>query len=173
MLTSNLLTGSPSEGTGATILWYLPGVSAFHFPYLENLNWSDINCFFWHRLPLVFFSFSLYATSMWNKCCRYVEKCVCKEPRPLWHKDAAQHVVLFLRLLFIYLLFNGILKYPPLSYRICLNNAYTFLPSVFIVRSRIYKTIWLKKKSKKHFMLNRFSLVIYLCGSLINAFSSC
>merc|ERR1712079_390918 len=41
--------------------------------------------------------------------------------------------------LFIYLLFNGILKYPPLSDRICLNNAYTFLSSVFIVRSRIYK----------------------------------
>merc|ERR1712004_274378 len=43
--------------------------------------------------------------------------------------------------LFIYLLFNGILKYPPLSDRICLNNAYTFLSSVFIVRSRIYKNI--------------------------------
>ena len=163
MLTSNLLTGSPSEGTGATILWYLPGVS---FHVLKNLY-----CFC-HRLPLAFFSFSLYKTSMWNKCCRYVEKCVCKEPRPLWHKDAAQYVVLFLRLLFIYLLFNGIFN-PPLSDRICLNNAYTFLSSVFIVRSRIYKNIWLKKESKNIFILNRFSLVIYLCGSLINAFSSC
>jgi len=36
MLTSNLLTGSPSEGTGATVLWYLPGVSAFHFSCLEK-----------------------------------------------------------------------------------------------------------------------------------------
>merc|ERR1711953_628203 len=43
--------------------------------------------------------------------------------------------------LFYYLLFNGILKNPPLSDRICLNNAYTFLSSVFIVRSRIYKNI--------------------------------
>merc|ERR1712004_616069 len=42
--------------------------------------------------------------------------------------------------LFIYLLFNGIFN-PPLSDRICLNNAYTFLSSVFIVRSRIYKNI--------------------------------
>ena len=172
MLTSNLLTGSPSEGTRATLLWYLPGVSAFHFSCLEKskLKWHKL--FFCHRLPLAFFSFSLYATSMWNKCCRYVEKCVCKEPRPLWHKDAAQYVVLFLRLLFIYLLFNGTFN-PPLSDRICLNNAYTFLSSVFIVRSRIYKNIWLKKESKNIFILNRFSLVIYLCGSLINAFSSC
>ena len=171
MLTSNLLTGSPSEGTGATILWYLPGVSAFHFSCLEKsrLKWHKL--FFCHRLPFAFFSFSLYKTSMWNKCRRYVEKCVCKEPRPLWHKDAAQHVVLFLRLLFIYLLLNGIFN-PPLSDRICLNNAYTFLSSVFIVRSRIYKNIWLKKESKNIFILNRFSLVIYLCGSLINAFSS-
>merc|ERR1712062_563989 len=36
-------------------------------------------------------------------CQAYVEKCVCKEPRPLWHKDAAQYVVLFHRLLFILL----------------------------------------------------------------------
>ena len=172
MLTSNLLTGSPSEGTGATVLWYLPGVSPFHF-FISWIIYIEVTwAVFCHRLPLAFFSFSLYKTSMWNKCCRYVEKCVCKEPRPLWHKDAAQYVVLFLRLLFIYLLFNGIFN-PPLSDRICLNNAYTFLSSVFIVRSRIYKNIWLKKESKNIFILNRFSLVIYLCGSLINAFSSC
>ena len=46
MLTSNLLTGSPSEGTGATILWYLPGVSAFHFPYLEKSSLKRHKLFF-------------------------------------------------------------------------------------------------------------------------------
>ena len=47
MLTSNLLTGSPSEGTGATILWYLPGVSAFYFSYLEQS--VTFWCQYWSR----------------------------------------------------------------------------------------------------------------------------
>merc|ERR1712073_268641 len=89
-------SGSPSEGTGATILWYLPGVRG-------------------------------------EMCLQRASALVTQRRRPV--------CCIVLRLLFIYLLFNGNLKYPLLSDRICLNNAYTFLSSVFIVRSRIYKNI--------------------------------
>merc|ERR1712062_736916 len=99
-----LRSGSPSEGTRATILWYLPGV----------------------RGEMCLQRASALVTQRRRPAC-------CLVPPP-----------------FVYLLFNGIFN-PPLSDRICLNNAYTFLSSVFIVRSRIYKNICLKKESKKHF----------------------
>ena len=173
MLTSNLLTGSPSEGTGATILWYLPGVSSFHFSCLEKsiLKWHKL---FFVTVCLLLSSHFLctqhqcetcVAGTLRNVFAKSLGPCDTKTPPSMLSCSTAF-------CLFYYLLFNGIFN-PPLSDRICLNNAYTFLSSVFIVRSRIYKNIWLKKESKNIFILNRFSLVIYLCGSLINAFSSC
>jgi len=48
--------------------------NTFFFSVLFSLVWqSSITNSFW--------------VSSHYTCCRYVEKCVCKEPRPLWHKD--------------------------------------------------------------------------------------